>query len=53
MQTGKQLGMQMINTHLSELVEKGIVEAEEAISKAIDKENLRTILKGKGLYTDQ
>ncbi|MCP5103640.1 MAG: Flp pilus assembly complex ATPase component, partial [bacterium] len=53
MQTGRQLGMQMINSHLSELVEKDIVEAEEAISKAIDKENLRTILKGKGLYTDQ
>ncbi len=52
MQTGKALGMQMINTHLTELVEKGIVEPEEAISKAIDKENLRTTLKGKNLYSD-
>jgi len=52
MQTGKGLGMQMINAHLMELVEKGIVDIEEAISKAIDKENLRTMLKGKGLLKE-
>lgn len=52
MQTGKGIGMQMINSHLSELVEKGAVEAEEAIEKAIDKENLKTTLKGKGLYQE-
>jgi twitching motility protein PilT len=52
MQTGKALGMQMINSHLAELVEKGIVDAEEAIAKAIDKENLKTMLKGKGLFSD-
>jgi len=49
MQTGKAIGMQLINTHLAELVEKRIVDAEEAISKAIDQEGLKTILKGKGL----
>jgi twitching motility protein PilT len=52
MQTGRGIGMQMINSHLAELVEKGIVEAAEAISKAIDKENLKTILKGKNLLND-
>jgi twitching motility protein PilT len=52
MQTGKAQGMQMINTHLTELVEKNIVDAEEAISKAIDKESLKTSLRGKGLYKD-
>jgi len=49
MQTGKGIGMQMINSHLAEHVEKGLVNAAEAIEKAIDKEALRTLLKGKGL----
>jgi twitching motility protein PilT len=49
MQTGKALGMQLINNHLAELVEKRIVDTGEAISKAIDQEGLKTILKGKGL----
>jgi Tfp pilus assembly ATPase PilU len=44
--------MQLINNHLTELVEQDIVEAEEAISKAIDKEGLKTSLRGKGLYSD-
>lgn len=52
MQTGKSLGMQMINSHLTELVEKGIVTAEEAISKAVEKDNLKMNLKGKNLWTD-
>jgi twitching motility protein PilT len=52
MQTGKALGMSMINSHLVELAEKGIVEPAEAIAKAIDKENLKTLLKGKGLFRD-
>lgn len=49
MQTGKALGMQMINTHLLDLTEKGIVDADEAISKAVDKDNLKSLLKGKNL----
>lgn len=49
MQTGKAQGMQLINSHLAELVEKRIIDAEEAISKAIDQKGLKTILKGKGL----
>ncbi|MCP5047384.1 MAG: type IV pilus twitching motility protein PilT [bacterium] len=52
MQTGKALGMQLINNHLTELVEKGIADAEEAISKAVDKDSLKTSLKGKGLYNE-
>ncbi len=51
MQTGKNIGMQMINTHLLELVENGLVETEEAIAKAVDKESLKTLLKNKGLLT--
>jgi len=49
MQTGKSVGMQMINSYLTELVANGIVTSEEAIDKAIDKENLKTFLRGKGL----
>jgi len=45
MQTGKQHGMKMLNTALCELVAADEVEAEEALSKAVDKENLRTLLK--------
>jgi twitching motility protein PilT len=52
MQTGKGIGMQMINTHLFDLAEKGVVEPDEALSKAVDKDNLRLLLKGKGLVKD-
>ena len=45
MQTGKAQGMKMLNTSLSELVKTGVVSAEEALSKAIDKENLKTTLR--------
>ncbi|MCP4218813.1 MAG: PilT/PilU family type 4a pilus ATPase [bacterium] len=53
MQTGKRLGMQMINTHLLELVEKNTITAEEALSKAVEKDSLKTKLKAKGLYQDK
>jgi twitching motility protein PilT len=52
MQTGKGIGMQMINSHLLDLAEKGVVEPDEALSKAIDKDNLKLLLKGKGLLKD-
>ena len=45
MQTGKKIGMQMLNSALAELVEKDIVSTEEAFSRAIDKESLKTLLK--------
>jgi twitching motility protein PilT len=50
MQTAGSPGMLMINRHLAELVKQGIVAPEEAISKAIDKVNLKTTLKAKGLW---
>lgn len=49
MQTGKAMGMRMLSDHLAELVEKGVVEAEEALSKASDKEVLKGRLRSKGL----
>ncbi len=49
MQTGRSIGMQTMNVHLQELVEKGTIEAEEAISKAIDQDGLRKSLANKGL----
>ena len=52
MQTARNPGMQMINSHLIKLVEKDIVTSEEAISKAIDKGNLKTTLKAKGLWKE-
>ncbi len=51
MQTGKNIGMQMLNNVLFELVESDTVEAEEAILKALDKESLINMLKTKKLYT--
>lgn len=46
MQTGKKMGQQMINAHLSQLVKDSVVTAEEALSCAIDKENLKTMIRG-------
>ncbi len=52
MQTSKAQGMQMINSHLADLVEKGLVDADEALSRAIDKDGLQKSLIGKGLWQD-
>ena len=46
MQTGKSIGMQMLNDVLFDLIEKDIVEPDEAILKALDKDGLRNKLKG-------
>jgi twitching motility protein PilT len=43
MQTGKNIGMQMLNSALSDLVEKNIVSTEEAFSRALDKKNLKSL----------
>jgi twitching motility protein PilT len=40
MQTGRNLGMVELNTALIDLVRKGVVEAEEAYTKAVDKSSL-------------
>lgn len=53
MQTGKSIGMQMLNPVLTGLVEDGIVEPEEAILKAIEKDNLKMLLKSKDLFSEQ
>lgn len=45
MQTAKRVGMRLMNDALAELVRKGIVETEEALSKAVDKDGLRGLLK--------
>ena len=50
MQTGKGIGMQILNDVLFDLVEKEVVEADEAISKALDKDGLKNKLKAKGLF---
>ena len=39
-QTGKRLGMQLLNTHLIELVCQKIVDPEEAYLKAVDKDDI-------------
>lgn len=44
MQTGKNLGMVMLNDALFELVQKGIVEPRDAYIKAVDKTNFETML---------
>ncbi|MBN1196023.1 MAG: type IV pilus twitching motility protein PilT [Candidatus Aminicenantes bacterium] len=44
MQTGKKQGMKMLNTALCELVAAGEVTPEEAMEKAVDKENLKIML---------
>lgn len=46
MQTGKKIGQQMLNAHLSQLVREGVVNVEEALDKAIDKENLKALVQG-------
>jgi len=44
MQTGKNLGMVMLNDALFDLVQKGIVEPRDAYIKAVDKTNFETML---------
>jgi len=48
MQTGKNLGMQMLNDSLMDLVEKGLVEPKDAYIKAIDKDHFETLLQRAG-----
>ncbi len=44
MQTGKNLGMTMLNESMMDLVKKGIVEAKDAYLKAIDKTGFEALL---------
>jgi twitching motility protein PilT len=49
MQTAKNVGMRLMNDALTELVEKKLVQPEEAMAKAVDKGGLLTALKSRGL----
>jgi twitching motility protein PilT len=49
MQTGKQLGMVMLNDALFELVQKGLVEPKDAHLKAVDKTGFEMILTRNGI----
>ena len=53
MQTSRSLGMQTMNQALLEMVEKRQVEPAEALSKAIDKQNLKVGLKARGLLNPE
>ncbi len=48
MQTGKNLGMQMLNDSLIELVKKDLVEPQHAYVKAVDKDGFESLLKKNG-----
>jgi twitching motility protein PilT len=48
-QTSKKLGMNTLNDALIELVEKKLVEPDEAYMKSVEKAGLITSLKAKGL----
>jgi twitching motility protein PilT len=45
MQTAKRLGMQTMNDALADLVRRGVVDAQEALAKTVDKDGLRGLLK--------
>ena len=47
-QTGKRLGMQLLNSHLIELVQQKIVAPEEAYLKAVDKDDITAKLRSAG-----
>ena len=49
MQTGKGLGMQLMNDALLNLVERGIVDVEDALARSVDPDDLKKTLKGKRL----
>jgi twitching motility protein PilT len=48
MQTGRKVGMQMLNDGLLDLVKKGIVEPSEAFQKSVDKSDMSSKLKVAG-----
>lgn len=48
MQTGKNLGMVMLNDALMVLVQKGLVEPRDAYIKAVEKTGFETLLTRNG-----
>lgn len=51
-QTGRRMGMQLLNSHLIELVSQQIVEPEEAYHKAADKGDILTKMRAAGFTVD-
>jgi twitching motility protein PilT len=49
MQTGRKLGMALMNDSLLKLVKDGVVTAEEALSKSYDRSTLTTLLQQAGV----
>jgi twitching motility protein PilT len=49
MQTGRKLGMALMNDSLLKLVKDGVVSAEEALSKSYDRSTLTTLLQQAGV----
>ncbi len=49
MQTGKSLGMQLLNDELVRLVKDDLVEAEEAYAKAVDKDEILRAFQSNGI----
>ncbi len=45
MQTGRKAGMQIMDDHLLTLVQKGIVDARDALDRASDKETIMRVIK--------
>ena len=46
MQTSRKIGMRTLNDSLAELVKTGVIDIDEALSKSVDKEALRSLLRG-------
>jgi twitching motility protein PilT len=51
MQTGRKLGMRLMNESLFQLVKDGVVAAEEALAKSVDKPGLVGMLQQAGIKT--
>ena len=49
MQTGRKEGMMLLNDALMDLVNRDLISADEAYMKAVDKDGIEPLLKGKGL----
>ncbi len=49
MQTGKSNGMMLLNDALVTLVEKGLITADEAMMRSVDKDGIMPLLAGKGV----
>ncbi|MFN2442105.1 MAG: type IV pilus twitching motility protein PilT [Thermoanaerobaculia bacterium] len=52
MQTGRRLGMRLMNDSLLELVKNGIVEPSEALAKSGDKAGLMAMLRSNGIEVE-